>query len=151
MSYFPTAEQVTVAWLSTLPLLPTNGVATSLPADNSSWAASGFVVVTSVGGSPAVDTPIYSPVMQVDCWAGNVNSAKPPWGKAGQLAGAIEWATYGPSVQQVLDLPAAFYNARLLSVVATTEPRRIPSDEAGFARVQMDLTVNWVVDGGVVT
>lgn len=146
MAYFPTSEQVAVAWLKTIDGVPVNGVATTLPGDNSTWAASGFVTVTTVGGSPGVDTPLSHPVVQVDCWACNVNSQKPPWGKAGSLASLIKHACYrDPFPQVVLDLGAQFHQAMVQAVYAVTEPRRLTDDPADFARVSMDLLVHWVI------
>ena len=143
---YPSPDLVAVTWLKTLTGLPANQIATSLPADNSTWAASGFVQAATVGGTPNRDVPTYSPVIQVDCWANNVNSQKPPWGKAGHLAAVIQWATYGARQPGVLGMPDGFYPVRLMSVYPITEPRRILGDESAFARVQLDLSFMWTVN-----
>lgn len=146
MGFFPSSEQVTVSWLKGVPGLDPSKVATTLPGDPAVWSASGFVQVPTVlGGSPPVDTPLYAPVVQVDCWANNPNSQQPPWGKAASLAGAIEWATYRLGVQRVVVMGGGFNNARVLSVYPVSPPRRVPDDEAGFARYSLDLVVRWVV------
>lgn len=148
-TYVMTPEQVAVAWLKTLPTIPSDKVATSLPADSTVWGSTGFVQVTIAGGSPASSVPLYRPVVQVDCWAATTGSAKPPWGRAGSLAQAIVWATYRFR-GQVVNLGTDFAVASLLSVRPLSEPRRIPDDEAGFARVQLDLELSWTSNTGPV-
>lgn len=143
---YPSHEQVVIAWLKTLTGVPTDKIATSLPADNASWAPSGFIQVTTVGGSPAVHVPVFNPVVQVDCWANNVDSQRPPWGKASSLAERIMWATYAVTQPGRFDLGADVHQPRLMSVYPLSEPRRIVSDPANFARVQFDLTVRWTLE-----
>jgi hypothetical protein len=145
MSIYPTPDLVAVTWLKSVAGLPTNQIATTLPADNSSWATSGFVQVTAIGGNPGREVPFWQPAIQIDCWANNPNSQKPPWGKAGHLAATIQWATYGARQPGVLALGGTFHPTRLMSVYPLTEPRRILSDEAGFARVQIDLLMTWTI------
>lgn len=142
---FPSTEQVAVAWLKTLPGLPVNQIATTLPADNASWATSGFVQVTTVGGTPQVHVPVFEPVVQIDIWACNVDSQRPPWGKAAHLAETIVWATYSALQPGVFDLGANIHPPRLMSAFALSEPRRILHDEAGFARVQFDMSFRWTL------
>ena len=145
MPFQPSTEQVVVAWIKSIAGVPANKVATTLPANTSAWEADGFVQVTTVGGTPASHTPVRNPVVQVDCWACNVNTQSPPWGKASSLANLILEATYTDGVPQHVELPEAFYSARLLSAYPMTEPRRITGDIAQFARVSFDLSVFWVV------
>lgn len=142
---YPSHELVAVAWLKSITGLPTAQIATTLPADNSSWAASGFIQVTTVGGNPDIDVPTFRPVVQIDCWANNVDSQRPPWGKATHLAERIVWASYVDRPGS-FDLGASVHTPRLMSVYALSEPRRIISDEAGFARVQFDLSFRWTLN-----
>ncbi|MDQ3760976.1 MAG: hypothetical protein M3460_04555 [Actinomycetota bacterium] len=142
--YPPNVELLAVAWLKSLDGIPTGGVATTLPADPATWSQDGFVQVTSVGGSPAVHTPLRRPVVQLDTWANNPNSLKPPWGRASALMETIIWGCYQLSSQQrMFVLPHGFGNARLLTAWPVTEPRRVPADESGFARYTCDLTMVW--------
>lgn len=143
---YPSHELVAVAWLKTVDGLPTNQIATTLPADNSTWAASGFVQVTTVGGNPEHEMPMFGPVVQVDCWANNLNSQKPPWGKASHLAERIVWAAYAADQLGSLTLGADFHQPRLMGVYALSEPRRITGDEAGFARIQFDMAFRWTLN-----
>lgn len=146
MPYFPSSEQVAVAWLLSLNGVPEGKVATTLP-DAAAWADTGFVQVQTVGGSPAVDVPLYRPTVQVDCWATNPGSSRPAWGKAAHLANAVQWGTYRQPASGVLVLRDGAYGARVLTAVTLTEPRRITGDDAGFARVQVDVALTWCLDG----
>lgn len=142
----PSARKIAVAWLRTLGL--DAGVGEELPADLDGWAAYGFVAVPIVaGGSPGVDVPMRNPVVQVDCWACRPGSPVAPWGKAADLAEqvmarALTGVTYPPPQ---LVLPAGFAPARLLSLYPVTEPREIPNDGAGFARLEIDLALHYTI------
>jgi hypothetical protein len=144
MAAFPTAEMVTVAYLKTVENVPADKVATTLPADAASWKDSGFVQVTSTGGSPSIDVPLYTPVLQIDCWANNTNSQKPPWGQAGSLAGAVVYGIYRAETPALV-LPAGFHGATVHTAHVVSEPRRVPDPEAGFARYQFDISITWSV------
>lgn len=151
MLFLPQNELVAQAWLRDIEGVPDNAVGATLPADNSTWAASGFVQYMVVGGSPGVYLPVSNPVMQIDCWATNAGgSSKPPWGKANYLASLIKNAGYGgvnsPSAPaREVVLPAEYLNARVMAAYALTEPRRLPNDEARYARYQFDMQFRWVV------
>lgn len=146
MTHYPTPEQVAATWLSTVPSMPLNKVATTLPADVSTWADTGFVTVTTVGGSPkSIHVPVREPVIQIDVWAANPNSPKPPWGRAGSLMQAIVDFTYYTEQPGVLYIRPGFYQVRVMSVFPIVEPRRIPGDEAGFARYQMDMAFSYAL------
>lgn len=142
-----TTDLVAVAWISDL--FDTPMVATNLPkrgADGTiSWASTGFVVVTTVGGSPHPYMPVRNPVVQIDCWAANPDSGSPPWGKANNLAEEIQNGFY-----QVGDIPrdlvlnAGFPGARVLSAWTVTEPRRVYDDEASYARYTMTAQFTWI-------
>jgi hypothetical protein len=135
-------ELVAAAWLKGV---VGDIVATTLPRSNATWAASGFVTVATVGGTPNLYVPLRAPVVSVDCWAVSPESNRPPWNKAGFLAEQIQAACYDSiSTPRLLTLPAGYPNARALSVYSTYEPRRVPDDEASYARLNLGLTFNWV-------
>lgn len=139
-------ELVAVAWLSTATGVPAGGVATTLPADNSTWAASGFVQVTAApGGSANVDVPLRRPILTIDCWANNPNSGRPPWGKAAYLAETVYAAFYDTqAIPRDLTLPAGYPGARVLSAVPLGEPRRLRSDPSSYARFGFDAVLHWI-------
>lgn len=139
----PNTELVAIAWLRGMGLL---NVGTTLPGDESKWADEGFVQVTTVGGAPDVDIPARRPVVQIDFWAANSNSAKVPWGRANHLAERVYDATFIDSVSTMVTLEtgANYRQARLMSAYALTEPRRVNDDPSGYARYLMDVQLNWV-------
>ncbi len=140
----PTNELVAVTWLKGVSGL-NNLVATDLPQDNSTWSASGFTQVMALGGNPGIYVPVSWPVISVDTWAVSPQSSQPPWGKANQLAEVIKAACLDHgSVGRLLTTPAAYNNARCLTVYPLTEPRRIRGDLAGYAHYSMDMLFMWV-------
>lgn len=140
-----TTELVAAAWLKGV---VGDIVAGTLPRGSGgtySWAATGFVTIATVGGTADLYVPLRSPVVSADCWAVNPESNKPPWNKATWLAEQIQAACYDTeATPRLLTLPGAYPQARCLSVYSTYEARRVPSDEAGLARVNLGLTFNWV-------
>lgn len=141
-----TSELVAVAWLNGL--FDTDMVATTLPkADsdgNLSWAASGFVTVATVGGAAHQYNALRQPVVSVDCWAANPNSARPPWGKAANLAEEIQAGCYATDIGRALTLPTGYPGARVLSAYAVSEARRVPADPASYARYNLALALHWI-------
>jgi hypothetical protein len=139
------SELVLVAWLKTVPGIGTK-VATRLPADNTSWAASGFAVVSgAVGGAIDLYVPQQRPVMQVDCYAINVGSDNPPWDIAADLASTIIAGTYDTTLlNQALTLRTGYEQARVTGVSVDGGPRRMQADTAAQAWYQLDLRVDWI-------
>lgn len=145
----PNTDLVAVAWLKRNPKFSEKGIgiATVLPNDDAALRA-GFITTTIVGGSPEIDVPIRRPVVQVSAWAAPASpgSTKTPWPQAAQIA---EWAweqTFDSAHRGVLlsfSLPG-YARARVSTAVALTEPRRIPGDEGNYARVDLDVEINWI-------
>lgn len=143
MAHVPTNELVAIHWAKTLPGLPSDQIGTTLPSDNTTWAASGFVQVQTAAGQPGVYLPYNAPVMQWTCWAHNPASGKPPWGKANALAEALKAATYGPAHYGGVATPAAFEDARVMEAHPLTEPRRVRGDDARYAAFTLDMQIFW--------
>lgn len=139
----PNHELVTIAWLRTV---IGDRVSTTLPKDNTTWAASGFCTISVVGGSPNAYVPMREPVMSVDCWAVNPNSQKPPWDKASMLAEAIQAACWDhPRIPQTVTLPAGYPAAQIKSAYCTGDPRRVPDDPSSYARYSIPgLALAWI-------
>lgn len=140
------SELVAVAWLQGADGMEDGQVATTLPADTTTWAAHGFVQVPMVvGGTPQLHHALREPVVQVDVWAVNPSSGKPPWGKAASLMELIVAATYDiDRMQRTLTLPTGYPQARVMTAHLITEPRRIPADNASYARYSADLALHWI-------
>jgi len=144
VSLRPTTELVAVAWLGGVTGLSPSMVATQLPRDNTSWAASGFVTVRTVGGSPSIYVPLRSPVIAVDAWAVNPTSNKPPWFQANALMEAIDQGCRAVDSHRWLTLPGSYLQARVNTAYWITEPQRVYTDQGGYARYTANLTLNWV-------
>jgi hypothetical protein len=140
-----TTDLVAIAWIESCEGIKQGQVGTTLPKPDK-WDADGFVTVLTVGGTPHVNFALRRPVVQIDCWANNLNSNKPPWGKANNLAEIVLKAMYADQldIQRDLTLRDHFNNARVLSVWPQTEPRRIKDDEASYARYQFDAAMDWI-------
>lgn len=141
----PTNELVAIAWLSQrVPELNAGMVATSLPADTSTWADLGFVQVQALpGGAPDIDLPIRKPLLQVDTWAVSPSSAKPPWAKANHIAELIRLAVEAQVYSSPVTLPGEYLDAVVLGVRLESEPLRMPGDPSGYARFTFDLAIDW--------
>lgn len=148
---YPGTDLVGVGWLKLNPLLPAGRIATALPKDDDALRAPGFVRTFITGGTPGIDMPWRQPVITAQCWAApsSPGSTKVPWGVANQLAERIVVSTYDRAYQNVaIDLSAINPNyipARVATVIALTEPRRI-DDPSGFARFDVDLLFHWRLD-----
>lgn len=145
-------DLVAQAWIRTIPGLVCDGVAGQLPADESKWAANGFIVVpTTVGGTPHEYIPVRRPVCQVECWATVPGSDKLPWGLANQLAEQVRAGTYDrQTFGRPLTITAGsvtYPTARVLAAKVMTEPGRIWSDTGDYAGFRFDLLLHWVAAG----
>lgn len=144
MSAFPSDELVLVSWLRTLPDLP-SGVATALPADSTTWPASGFITVTGAGGGMGVHVPMAAPVLSVDTWAAPLHGDRPPWPVASKLIELIVWQTYTHPAPGLVTMPSGYSNAYLHSVYPLGRPRRVLGDPGGYAHMSCDIALSWNV------
>lgn len=140
----PNSELVAVAWLKDAVPYLGGRVATSLPADETSWAAGGFTTVATVGGTPENYVGWRMPVMSLDFWAMNPDSGRPLWNLAAQQAEQVREAILDHgTVGRPVQLPAAYSGARVESVVMRTEPQRVRGDIANWAHFTMDVEFRW--------
>ncbi|ARX81523.1 hypothetical protein SMD44_00921 [Streptomyces alboflavus] len=139
-------ELVAVAWLSSAAGIEGGQVATTLPSDSTAWQPNGFVhVVGAVGGAPQLYYALREPVVQVDAYAVNSASGKPPWGKAASLMELIVAAVYDEAgLERVLTLRPGYPQARVLTAHIVSEPRRMPGDDSSYARYSADLALHWI-------
>lgn len=144
MALKPNSELVAVAWLKGVPGISSLQVSTSRPQDNRTFASSGFVQVGPTAGQPDIDVPMRRPVASIHLWAVNLNSGRPPWGKAAQLGELILADCQRDTPRDVSEhLPDGYDGARVMSVYAMGEPRRVPGDLTSYAHFQFDLTLHW--------
>jgi hypothetical protein len=147
------AELVASAWIATIPGFTADGVSSQLPADETTWAANGYVVVpVTVGGSPHPTVPMQRPVLQVECWATNIASTRLPWGKASNLAEQIRIATYDRSgaFARLLNLEGGYPPARVTSARVLTHPQRIWADTGDYAGFRLNLELQFTAAGEVI-
>ena len=148
MGHKPVTDLVAQAWLSGLPGFSTGMVGAVLPQATDGWATTGFVQVQPVTGGIDPSSGLRTPHVQVDCWAVKPGSAKPPWYKANQLAETVIAATIDGTGQQTpVDLGTHYDPARILTVVALGEPRRVPDPDGSYARYSLDLAISWIGKG----
>lgn len=148
--YYPTNALVVQAWLGqrVAGVVPAQ-VAGKLPRDPATWADEGFVVVTIIGGTPDVDIPVRHPIAQIDAYAVTLDatgtiSVKPPVGKANRLAELVRVATdAGTYYSKPVTMPANYLGAIVLGASVVSEPREITDDPSGYARVTLDLALDW--------
>lgn len=144
----PNDPQVGVAWLRhyVAPDLGNAGIATSLP---KTLPSDGFITVRPImAGIAAVDLPVHRPLLTFDFWAAPVASGgHVRWNAAWQLEARVERAmeanfqTFG----KALDLGVEYMGARVQAVYKDTEPRQIENDPSAYARITLNVRVDWVV------
>lgn len=160
----PNSELVACGWLSAVPGFTAAMVGTTLPRIPGAgplpdWIGTGFVTVGPVvGGTPGGYMPTAEPVLSISCYAANATgtglpgapinvSTKPPWGRAAQVAERIRAAVYtldkGPGRQVAMPVPG-YAHATVTGAQMLSEPRRMPSDPASYARYQFDLQLFWI-------
>lgn len=144
--YYPTSPLVAVAWLGQrVPGLAPGIVATRLPRDLAAWADLGFVQATVITGTPDVDVPIRRALVQIDAWAHSPDGVRPPVNKAARLAELVRVATELPTARysSPVEMPANYAGAVVLSAYVVTEPYEVTDDPSGFARISLDLVLEW--------
>lgn len=144
MGYRMGSELVAQLWLAGVAGLNAGMVGTTLPRDNTAWAASGFVQVVGVrGGTPQPVVQTRSPVVQVDLWGTNLSSGKPPWWRTEQLGVLVVDGCEADDQQR--QVSKSGYDPVLVKNVAVVrEPSRVPSDEGAYAHYTMDLQITWM-------
>lgn len=137
-------EAVSQAWLPTLPGITADMVGATLPKDNTTWTASGFITTYAIGGTPQLYVPLRQPKLMVCCWWATPGTAFPPWNKAKYLAELIVEATYDTTnFGNLLNLPNADHDAVVLTAYPLSEPRRSFGDIGDYACFTFDLQINW--------
>lgn len=141
-----TAEGVAVAWATGLALVP--AVATTLP-ELSSWpifsgsTVRGFVTLGVVGSRPR-GTKLRESVISFDTWAAVLNSDRPQWGAANNMAETL-WSetTRHEFVPVRVQQHAAYFPAYVHSVHGIQEPRRVPDPDESRAHFVTEIALLW--------
>lgn len=145
--FYPTNVLVGIAWLEqNVPeFVGKNIVGPTLP---KSFDGLRITVSDDRGGSALVDIPLRRPLLRVTCWAATAGSNVPPLKLAAYGAECIRNATerddapYGREVT----MPNGYLGARVQAAFLPegTEPRSVLNDPSGYARVDVDLEVDWL-------
>lgn len=155
LTLVPNDELVAAAWIGSIAGLSPQMVATQLPADESAWAANGFVTVSVAGGTPHPNLPLSRPVIQCDCWANNPASDKPPWFRAAALASAIRYACWSrTAIPRLLTITAngvSYPSAAVRDAYMATQPRRVYGDVGDYARYSCDIALVWAMTNDTLT
>jgi hypothetical protein len=147
---------VAIAWVKSIPavqaLADQPPVGRSLPAGNPPpWVANatGFIQLTTVGGTPHPDYALRRPVVQLQAWAGKNSSKLGPWDTAGRLAEIVLEAIYTEHLARAVLQPRVgtkvYQAAQIIEVNARSEPREITGDPSGYARMMFQFELNWVI------
>lgn len=134
-------EHVARAWAASV--LGTAAVGDQLPTDNTTWAASGFVVVAPAGGASNIYYRFGHPVMAFQAWSCNLNSSSPPWWKARNLIETLRQETL-VHLGRFLTIPACSENAKVLQSQFVGEPRRVFGDLGNYAAYTQDIVLHWI-------
>jgi len=149
LTLLPDDELVAMSWVASIPGFSPQMVATQLPADKSTWSATGFVTVSVVGGTPHPDLPLSQPVIQCDCYAVKPNSNKPNWLMAAALASALRYACWDrigfPRLLDISSNGKAYPSAAVRSAYMTIQPRRVYADPGDYARYSTDIALVWAM------
>lgn len=122
------SEMAAIAWLKTVPGLPVNQIGTTLPQDNTTWAASGYIQILVT--APGRSNKYYgyrAPILTAHCWATNPGKQTPPWGQANDLAECIyDRLLEENGMENVTTHVAGAPQVRILQASCVDEPKRIP-------------------------
>ena len=137
---YASPEAVSQQWAAAVVGVPTGN---QLPTDNTTWAASGFVLTSDAGGDPDMYYPLHNSIFIFQTWACNPSSPYPPWGKARNLVEQIRNETY-QHLGRVLVLPNCDQNARVLQSVMLKEPHKVYGDLGNYAAYTVTVELHWV-------
>jgi hypothetical protein len=142
-NFFPTNELAGIHWLKSLTGIPADKVAIKLP-DVSKWHDTGFVTLdVSPAGQPDMYVPWNNPQFDVYTWAADLNSGKPPWRKANNLAQIIVEAQWDFSTFGRIQTPAQYRDVHVASVTVLRHPTPALADDARFAVYLTEITMTW--------
>jgi hypothetical protein len=141
---YATTGRVALAWLGGVTGLSPGMIGDQPPADESSWAASGFITPNTVGGISDIYVPVVGPVVSLSCWAVSPDTGVPPWNLAFNLAETVRAACLSQDgFGAVLTLANCDQSARVFSAYLVGEPRRSWADAGDWASVILDVHIDW--------
>ena len=146
----PNSMIVVPSWINTISELRPGISATELPEDNSTWGASGFVVVSVIGGSRDIYINAGRPVVRLEVYAGVANKSRPLWGTANNVYQAIVAAHETPStIQRQLTLSVrgkSYGKARVMSCYPLGEEQKKYDVDGDYACIWANWQFHWVTE-----
>lgn len=146
--HVPSSRLVAASWLKLA--LPDVRAGTELPTADASSRTKGYVRTAVVGGDPGRYVPMRAPVVAAECWlAPRGEDGDASWARAEDLGERLVAASYDRQLQGVvvdLSTVGSYGSARVHDVTALTEPQRVENDPSGWARVDVDLLINWTAE-----
>lgn len=145
----PNAELAAQAWAAAYSDIPAGQMAGTLPAPEK-WTDGAFLQIRALpGGSANIDIPErVSSVLQLDAWGSRTirDTFRPLWAPAMDLMERIRHATAVQAYGRSLPVPVAGYDpARIFAGYLVSEPVRVERDPSGYARLTVNLALDWTV------
>lgn len=146
--FFPVANLVAKAWLSTLSLgINSDDITDGLKARDD-WHQDLSITVTPVPSSANAFAPLRSPIIDINVWGRPIKSGstRVPWNHCLAIAETIIDRTLpGSLVTGVLPIAGGSYmDARLTDVSCISSPYKILNEASGLARVLMTVQLIYV-------
>lgn len=146
-----TSELAAVAWIKSLTGYGfTDGmVATQLPKDQDTWAATGFVVAgPDAGGAQHAYVHWHESVLQLESYGVNPSTLNPDWATANRLLQHITNASRdNASLNVELATRTGYAPVRITGAWPATSAQRARTDPSSYALYRMDLALNWIQIG----
>ncbi len=138
-------EVAAINWLATIANLA--DVSEELPADQTAWAASGYVTVAQIGGGYRDDSAMRRDRLLVSVWGVRPNSQRPPHHKTAAMAERILEATRVDIWDPVHIDPAGdwagYHDLYIWRAAVVGGPARNPFVDGNLARYDITLELDW--------
>lgn len=151
---YPDAEMVAAAWIRSIPGIVVDAVDVQFPWDvNVPPAVNGYVQVSSAGGVPDQNVPLFHTTVQVDCWVLAPSEDRIFRLRASALAKQIQYATWDrlkaergvEVIEQLSDGTFITYpNAHVYTAVCLTDAHPlITAENPSYEAYSFDMMFTW--------
>jgi len=119
---------------------------TARPVAATSWAATGFLVVSTVGSVGIRDlSQQRKPILSVDSWGVSPNSSKPPKGLAAGNLELLRRHVEAFAAPVTVNPGTGYAQAMITDAwIESPEPQEIPDPDASYAHYTQDIGLAWV-------
>lgn len=150
---YPDAEVVAAAWIMSIPGLTLDLADYQLPWDLNVPVLNGYVQLTVIGGPANQNVPIFTSMLQVDCWVEAPSEDRVFRMQASAIAKQIQYATWDrkncprgvtPTPFLSSGTTVTYANAHVSSAYVMQEPHKIQStDNPMYEGYSMDMMFTW--------